>query len=414
MKKVSIMFASYCLAFSLSAQVVDPKNVAKDVGTNKANSNIESGVNNAADKLESGIKGMFKKKKKTADVAAPQEVPSAPAPATKPVVDQVPNGANSSAMKTYSNYDFIPGNKIIFEDNFIDDQDGEFPSHWALGAGQAVLNMMGEDKVLKLIDGNYAHVKPLMKSKTYLTDTFTIEYDLYPSANSAPPHLYFYSIDGATSEIGKVSIDATSHFVAGDVDLNGSTSEEMYNNWRNHWHHVAIAYKSKQLKVYVDQYRVLVVPNTGIVPKAFDIEGIGSQEDPITMKNFRVASGGGMNMLGKKFTDAKIVTHGINFDIDKATIKPESMGTLNMIMGILKDNPEIQFEIDGHTDDTGSPAHNLSLSQQHADAVMAQLISLGISSERLTTKGFGSTKPISDNFSAEGKANNRRVEFIKK
>ncbi len=120
-----------------------------------------------------------------------------------------------------------------------------------------------------------------------------------------------------------------------------------------------------------------------------------------------------MNMLGQKFTDAKIVTHGINFDVDKATIRPESMGTLNMIVQVMKDNPELKFDVEGFTDNTGTPAHNLTLSQQRADAVKTQLVSMGISSSRLTTKGFGDTKPLSDNNTPEGRANNRRVEFVK-
>ena len=118
-------------------------------------------------------------------------------------------------------------------------------------------------------------------------------------------------------------------------------------------------------------------------------------------------------MIGKKFTDAKIVTHGINFDVDKSSIKPESMGTLNMIVQVLKENPEIKFEIDGHTDNSGTSAHNLELSQHRADAVKAQLISMGVDASRLSSKGFGDTKPIASNDSPDGKANNRRVEFVK-
>ena len=118
-------------------------------------------------------------------------------------------------------------------------------------------------------------------------------------------------------------------------------------------------------------------------------------------------------MTGQKFTDAKIVTHGINFDIDKATIRPESMGTLNMIVQVMKSNPDLKFEVDGHTDNTGTAAHNLTLSQQRADAVKTQLITMGIDASRLTSKGFGDTKPMADNATLEGKANNRRVEFVK-
>jgi OOP family OmpA-OmpF porin len=76
-------------------------------------------------------------------------------------------------------------------------------------------------------------------------------------------------------------------------------------------------------------------------------------------------------------------------------------------------NPDLHFEIDGHTDNSGAAPHNLQLSQQRADAVKTQLITMGVDSARLTTKGLGDTKPISDNATQEGKANNRRVEFVR-
>ena len=159
---------------------------------------------------------------------------------------------------------------------------------------------------------------------------------------------------------------------------------------------------------------MLVVPDTKTDFYSVGFGGIGAEENPIVFKNIRIASGGNMNMIGKKFTESKIITHGINFDVNKATIKPESMGTLNMIVGILKDNPDIKFEVGGHTDTDGADDYNLKLSQQRADAVRDQLIKMGVDASRLTAKGYGETKPISDNNSLEGKANNRRVEFVKK
>jgi outer membrane protein OmpA-like peptidoglycan-associated protein len=88
------------------------------------------------------------------------------------------------------------------------------------------------------------------------------------------------------------------------------------------------------------------------------------------------------------------------------------MGTLNLIVDILKNNPEIGFEIQGHTDNVGAPARNLSLSQQRSEAVRQQLVGMGVEASRLTTTGMGDTKPIADNGTVEGRANNRRVEFI--
>ena len=89
------------------------------------------------------------------------------------------------------------------------------------------------------------------------------------------------------------------------------------------------------------------------------------------------------------------------------------MGTINEIYKLLRENTRLNYEIDGHTDNTGNSKHNMELSKERADAVKTQLVSMGIDASRLTTKGFGDTKPISDNSDAAGRANNRRVEFVK-
>ncbi len=414
MKKYILPLVLFLLAFipvrKSVAQVNNVGNTVQTDASNQANNNINNSVNNGLNGVANGVKGLFKKKQKPNPADTAKTAQANAASAQPAVTGGGAPGAPFGSLASYQNYDFVPGNNILFEDEFTDDQSGEFPTHWTLRGGQAILNMVGPDKAFFLTDGNYVHVAPLMKNKSYLTNSFSVEYDIYDD-NGYPAMLVLYDAAGkfltVTAKAGGVEYSGVSDFNgAMPADIGG-------NNFANKWHHIAVAFKNNQLKVYVDKYRVLLVPQVGIVPANLEIEGIGGQDKPIIFKNFRVADGVQMYMTGQTFTDAKIVTHGINFDVDKTTIKPESMGTLNMIVNVMKSNPGLKFEVDGHTDNTGTDAHNMTLSQQRADAVKAQLITMGIDASRLTSKGFGDTKPIADNSTFDGKANNRRVEFVK-
>jgi outer membrane protein OmpA-like peptidoglycan-associated protein len=118
-------------------------------------------------------------------------------------------------------------------------------------------------------------------------------------------------------------------------------------------------------------------------------------------------------LYDKVLTDGKFVTTGIKFDVNKATLKPESAGTLNYVVKMMQDNPDWRFSVEGHTDSDGSDDFNQTLSEKRAAAVRNELIKLGISADRLTSKGWGESKPMTDNNTPEGKAQNRRVEFVK-
>ncbi|HCL84901.1 MAG TPA: hypothetical protein DIC22_13055 [Chitinophagaceae bacterium] len=412
MKKTFLIGLLVCFTVSfVRAQVNNPGQVANDAATNQANNDMNNAADKGVNKAEQSIGGLFKKKNKS-----PKTESSGSA---KPAAVQTDNGSSPTSssdqpLKLYANYDFVPGDQIIFEDHFTGDRDAEFPTHWDLEKGQAILNNFQGTECFYLTDGNYCRVNPLVKSKSYISNPFTVEYDLYNPNNGAYGLMLFFK-DADGNDVASIQVSpAEVNYAGTEKNLDANLPEAIQNdNFKDRWHHVAIAYNNRQVKVYVDQFRVLYVPNADALPATVDFGGIGDQSNPIIFKNVRIAAGGSMNMAGQKFTDAKIVTHGINFDVDKATIKPESMGTLNMIVQVMKDNPDIKFDIEGHTDNSGAPAHNLTLSQQRADAVKSQLVSMGISESRLTTKGFGDTKPISDNNTPEGKANNRRVEFVK-
>jgi outer membrane protein OmpA-like peptidoglycan-associated protein len=101
----------------------------------------------------------------------------------------------------------------------------------------------------------------------------------------------------------------------------------------------------------------------------------------------------------------------ILFDTGKATIKSESAGVLQNIIGILQEYPNAKFNVEGYTDSVGSEASNQKLSQERASSVMNYLITNGVASDRLNAKGFGESNPIDSNKTAAGRANNRRVEI---
>ncbi|GHT90201.1 hypothetical protein FACS1894101_2400 [Betaproteobacteria bacterium] len=103
----------------------------------------------------------------------------------------------------------------------------------------------------------------------------------------------------------------------------------------------------------------------------------------------------------------------INFDVDKATIRPDSQDIVAEIAKLLENNPDLKIRIEGHTDNTGEAAHNQTLSENRASAVFGTLLAKGIAQNRLESQGFGATKPIADNKTEEGKAKNRRVEIVK-
>ncbi|MCX6303600.1 MAG: SUMF1/EgtB/PvdO family nonheme iron enzyme [Bacteroidetes bacterium] len=116
-----------------------------------------------------------------------------------------------------------------------------------------------------------------------------------------------------------------------------------------------------------------------------------------------------------KDLDAKgfIDIYGINFDIGKATVKPESYPIVEQITAYLKEHPTTRIMIEGHTDNTGSDALNLSLSDKRALSIKAEIVKRGIDAGRMETKGFGSSKPVADNKTAAGRTQNRRVTIKK-
>jgi outer membrane protein OmpA-like peptidoglycan-associated protein len=106
--------------------------------------------------------------------------------------------------------------------------------------------------------------------------------------------------------------------------------------------------------------------------------------------------------------------YGILFDIDSDHLKDESKTTLDALLAAAHDQPTWNFSIEGNTDNTGSEAHNVTLSLNRANSVKAYLVNAGVNASRLTTQGFGSSHPVASNDTALGRSQNRRAEVEKK
>lgn len=309
--------------------------------------------------------------------------------------------------KAYEQYDFISGEKTIFEDNFTEKK----LTNWALQGGKAKIINYNDEKCLS-IDEYYTKLKPILFLGKKLPDTFSIEYDTWlDHGYDGNPGVEIHLAKGDS----EIIITPNKHDLSVSFPNDGKALKENppeyfgENKFYDRWVHISIAFSKKHLKVYLDQYKMIDIPDSRLNPTDILVTGNNSQNMKILLKNFRIATGFPSKIL---FEKGKFITRGIKFDVNKAVLKPESITVIKEIYKYLVQNSNIKLEIDGHTDSDGSDDFNLKLSQQRADAVKNQLVSMGINESRLKTKGFGESNPIDKKNTPEAKAINRRVEFL--
>lgn len=421
LKVMLIFFISFGFITNLSAQFDVLKKVKKKVDK-RVERKIDKAIDKTLDETEKGIEEGATK----SDEESSEEVQSD--------VEKVENNNNKKLskpdLKVWSKYNFVPGDKIIFYDDFTGEENGEFPSRWDLLSGNVENADLGGDKIINF--ENKSIIKPLMSSEEYLPDVFTIEFDAFfgkvKHSEGQKYSLRFWDGSGSYSNLPKNASSKGYYYpleiyrhgavLKGKVNDNNLNFQSFENSMKTKdeefWRHIAIAFNKRSLKVFVDKERMLNIPNLHFQPKMFSIQAFtNSNETAVrSIKNVRVAEGG-KGLYDRVMADGRIVTRGILFDVNKANIKPESMGTLNEIAKLMKDHSDIRFSIEGHTDSDGDESFNKTLSEKRAESVKQALNELGVDESRLESKGFGESVPVDVNSTPEGKANNRRVEFVK-
>lgn len=416
LKFLTLVIVFFIVNPSIYAQIrVNLKNKVENEANRRVNKKVDDAVNNTLDDVEGAIFGKKKDKENSSNTSesesSPESVNNTEADEKIEQESQLPQ----KPVVIWSKFDFVPGDKIIFEDApSANEENGEFPSRWDLKSGVAeIVNVNGENVISFLAPST--EIVPYFKNpeQDYLPDIFTIEVDLFFGPGYSN-RFYIYLndrknqnfVDYLTIYVNNISIG---EYEASYPDAESSNYDEI-----GGWRHISIAYTKGKLKVYMDDVRLINIPHYDKNPLGLTVEGeMSSDSEPNKfLKNVRIAEGG-VKYYDRAMQDGKIIVTGIRFDVGKATLKPESMGPINEIYDLMDKNPEINFSVEGHTDSDGNDETNQALSEERAKTVMNKLIEMGIDKSRLKSSGFGESKPIASNDSAEGKANNRRVEFVK-
>ena len=334
--------------------------------------------------------------------------------------------------------DFVRGSVILFEDDFANEQMGEFPSKWDISEGSLETAAINGKKYLHS-NAPDSWFSPLMENmKSYLPEVFTLEWDEFfcKSGDIAdfPSDFNFYDVNG--SEVGHIykryrpgNPDFYGNYSfkkGGGVDENVTGSFDWDHMKKfikiGQWNHFAISFNKRAFKLYVNGNRFINLPNVA-APARFVF--IIQDENPYRGVANVVLAKGAVELYERQTTDlsavekaiaetGKFVTNNILFETGKATLKPESMEEIQKVADYMKKNPTARFEVQGHTDNQGSDKINDPLSQQRAEAVVKALEGLGCDPFNMRAVGKGSHEPVADNATEDGRAKNRRVEFIKK
>ncbi|MDD2491664.1 MAG: OmpA family protein [Bacteroidales bacterium] len=332
------------------------------------------------------------------------------------------------SLESFTQYDFVPGDKILYFEDFSQDAIGDFPALWTS-------NGSGEVKKVNVADGKWFHMNGTDAVFCYTKEiefptNFIMELDFIPDKE--------YSIDGVSltfyQEEDSNPDRANDDLYPGEAGIHifirdfgwETTGYKIDLDWLNaqshknpvvieEVNHIIIWVQNRRMRIYHQGAKVLDSPSniySGVKFNKFRFSGWGTNSYPY-VTNIIITTAA-PDMRSKLLTEGKIVSYGIYFDSGKDVVKPESYGSVKEIAAVLLENPDVKIKIVGHTDSDGDDALNLDLSKRRAAAVRGFLVKeFGIAADRIETDGMGEQQPVAPNDKPENKAKNRRVEFIK-
>jgi len=404
----------------------------KDKAQDKLEQKTDQTIDKGFEKTEEGVNGVFKKKDKDKD-GEDKDSEGETKTEKSDEGDNVEgnasgdNGTNSVKLESYSAYDFIPGDKILFFEDFSQDAIGDFPALWTS-------NSSGEVKTVNIAPGKWFHLNGEDASYCFTKDiafpeNYIVEFDIIPDdvyyrgiiltlyqtdpenmheiEDGLYPGLYGLHITLDNDGWETKGYGDSKDWLEGKASKNPVVKEKV--------NHVIIWVQKRRVRIYHMGAKVLDVPTNIYAEGKFNrLRFFGWDRGSYPyVTNIKVTTAS-PDMRSKLLTEGKIISYGIYFDSGKDVVKSESRGSLNEIANVLKENPDVRIKIVGHTDSDGDDASNMDLSKRRAANVKEALVKdFAIDANRIETDGLGESQPIGPNDSVENKAKNRRVEFIK-
>ncbi len=318
----------------------------------------------------------------------------------------------------WANYDFVPGDKVLFYDDYEKDRVGDFPRRLEFVEGNMEIVEFDGNRAVRFTNASAFSVK----LPEELPERFTIEFPVHWTHGNQslivlaniPNNLRHQPTVSTGYKGSYIVVDERGTGVLDRGNVGGKSTARAREEIRDGFIPVRIMADGNYVKVFLDERRVANVPNAVLGRSNMVHFGLrwADQDHPAYIGPIRIAAGG-RDLYDRLQADGRVATQGILFDTGSDRIKPESTPTLDEIGQMLTDHGDLRLAIEGHTDNVGDDTYNLELSEKRANAVVQYLINeFNISAERLEAEGFGETKPADSNETPEGRQNNRRVELV--
>lgn len=423
-KTFSIFLLLGALVLSGCSTAKELKERAKEGAKRAAGQAVEREV---GDRTDAAVSGAFDKAEEAVRCAVGDDACIKEAKAQgKPVVvtdeegnvvKEIPGDEGSVSIENANtNYDFKSGERVLFEEDFSDDNVGDFPRSLEFVSGNwEVVEWQGR-RFLSNTSNRCAFKVPLPET---LPERFTIEFDAhFKHGNQQLAVATVAPEDGRVAHLEDQSFFHVTNAKSG-LDVSGDGVEALQridDVFAKGVVPVRIMVDDSYAKVYIGKQRVANVPNAKLPRSStvwFENTYFANAENPIYIGNIRIAAGG-RDLYSTLEAKGRVAVQDILFETGKANIQRESAKALKQIAKLLNNHPDLKLLIEGHTDNTGSYETNMKLSKERAGAVKAYLVGqLGIEASRLKTNGLGSTRPTASNDTKEGRAENRRVELVR-